>query len=666
MNSRAAEILGGPKEQFIGQLFEEFSPNLERTAFFIERFRQVYESGVPLEEEYEVQTERVAPRWLHYQVVPISGGVACTVKDITERKQSLQALHESERRFLNVVQHVPGVFFTLVPTGGTGTDRLRFDFLSDGIKSITGHSADEFVGEGRITFVELIHPDDRITLVGADDLLLSGRSFSVDVRFVHADGEVRWVHLKAEPTFDDDGEVRSGSGVMLDVTDRKHTEDALHIRQRAIEAMTQGLVIVDAMSEGTPIVYVNPAFEELSGYSAAELIGRSPSAFNGPDTAPEAIGALEAALAARKSFSGEILEYRKDGTPYWCTLRVAPVADEKGVVTHFIAIHTDDTPRRKLEQQVLQAQKMEAVGRLAGGVAHDFNNVLLVIRGYSSVLMSMAGEQGDGWAEAKEIEIAATRASELVRQLLTFTRTQVMQVSVVDVNTVVRETEKLLEPLLGDTVRLRTALDPELGAVNADPAQLEQALVNLAMNARDAMPSGGSLLLRTRNVVVGDDTDELAQLPPGNYTALSVEDTGLGMDAETRSRVFEPFFSTKGAAQGSGLGLSAVYGMVKQSGGDITITSAPGEGTSVTIYLQHAPATAALVAPRATRPASDPHDETVLLVEDDEKARGWWAVCCASPATASTRRRCPTRRCASATSWKDGSTSCSATSSCRR
>jgi PAS domain S-box-containing protein len=622
MNSQGEAIFGSPKEELIGKFFLDFkNVNPERVAFFSDRFRDVYERGTPLEEEYRVQSEAIEATWLHYQVVPLLTGVAVTVRNISERKRHDVELRESERRFMNVVQHVPGVFFTLVPSGGEGSGRLRFDFISDGIASITGRSVDEFEGEGRVKFDDLLHPDDRIKLTGADDLLISGMSSAVDVRVLHADGDLRWVHVKSEPNFDADGQVRSGSGVMLDITERKNTEEALNLRQRAIEAMTQGLVIIDATAESMPIVYVNPAFEELSGYSLAELVGSSPTVFDGPDTDPGTIREIEAAIAACQPFSGEIFTYRKDGTPWWCSLRVAPVSDENGVVTHFISVHTDETLHRRFEEQILQAQKMEAVARLAGGIAHDFNNVLLVIRGYSHVLMNMAGEEGVGWAEAKEIEVAANRASDLVRQLSAFTRNQVMQANVLDVNDVVRETQKLIEPLLVDGVELRLALDTDVGSVNVDPAQLEQALVNLTMNARDAMPNGGALLVRTRNVLVGEGADSVAQLPPGLYTALSVEDTGSGMDSETRTRVFEPFFSTKGAAAATGLGLSAVYGMVKQSGGDVIVTSAPGEGTAVTIYLPHATEAAVVVAHRAEPCVPGPSEETVLLVEDDDKAR---------------------------------------------
>jgi two-component system, cell cycle sensor histidine kinase and response regulator CckA len=280
----------------------------------------------------------------------------------------------------------------------------------------------------------------------------------------------------------------------------------------------------------------------------------------------------------------------------------------------------DEEALRRLEEQLRQAQKMEAVGRLAGGVAHDFNNVLLVIRGYSHVLMSMFGEGGDGWAEAKEIETAATRASELIRQLLAFSRSQVMQTQIVDLNEIVANTQMLLQPLIGEDVELHTSLDVRLAPVKADVSQLEQAIVNLTVNARDAMPNGGSLLLSTRNVAVDTHTPDAPSLPPGTYTALTVEDTGVGMDEETKARVFEPFFTTKGA-RGSGLGLSTVYGMVKQSGGDITVVSAPGEGTTMTIYLPQAREVVAVTAPAAPEVEDAASAETVLLVEDDDKAR---------------------------------------------
>jgi PAS domain S-box-containing protein len=621
LNARATTILGGPKEAVVGELFHDLVPaeHRDRVDYFYDRFRQVYESGVPYEEEYRVRSDAVAASWLHYQVVPLETGVAVIARDITKRKLDEQALRESEERFLDVVSHVPGVVFTLVPNDDDRPDVLRLSFVSDQIESLTGHPAAAFFGPERISLRDVTHPDDRHLVDAAEARTLAGEPADFDQRVVHVDGTVRWVHCKGSPEMSDDGRMRSAMGVMVDVTERREAVDALRVRERAMEAMTQGLVIVDAQAEGWPIVYVNPAFEELTGYTSGELIGESPTIFDGSDTSPATIGELEAALTDERPFAAELVSYRKDGTPFHNSLRIAPVQDESGTVTHFISIHTDETPRRRLEEQFLQAQKMDAVGRLAGGVAHDFNNVLLVIRGYSHVLMSMLGEERDGWAEAKEIENAATRASELIRQLLAFSRSQVLQTRVLDLNAVVLSTQKLLEPLIGEDIELHTSLDARLGTVRADSSQIEQAIVNLAVNARDAMPRGGRLAISTRNVVVDDRTAATGTLPPGPYSVLSVEDTGLGMDAATQERIFEPFFSTKVEGKGTGLGLSTVYGVVKQSGGDIVVSSAPGEGTTVTIFLPHARDD--VDAPRGREGDPARRDQTVLLVEDDDKAR---------------------------------------------
>ena len=621
VNGFAASLLGSPREELLGQLFADLIPSerADRLAYFTERFRRVYESGVPFQEEYRVRSEGVPVSWLHYQVVPLLNGVAVTARDISELKRTEEALREGEERFRDVVAHVPGVFFTLVHTDDGRAGVLRFDFLTDAIESLTGHTPGEFIGEGRIALRDLMHPDDRERLADAERSLVAGSAVDLDFRIRHTDGRIRWAHVKSEPNVDAGGDVVSASGVMLDVTERKNAEEALRVRDRAIEAMTQGLVIIDAQDAEMPIVYVNHAFEELTGYTSAELHGRHPHVLDGPETSVETIEAVKAALAERRPFDGEIVTYRKDGTHFVSSLRISPVADEGGTVTHFISIHGDESLQRQLEDRLLQAQKMEAVGRLAGGIAHDFNNVLLVIRGYSHVLMSMLGEAAEGWAEAKEIENAAGRASALIRQLLAFSRSQVLQARVFDLNATVAGTQNLLGPLIGEDIELHTSLDARLGTVKADPTQVEQVLVNLAVNARDAMPHGGRLLIRTRNVVIDEHAAAACAVPAGTYSALSVEDTGHGMDAATKARIFEPFFTTKGEGKGTGLGLSMAYGVVKQSGGDIVVTSAPGEGTIVTIYLPHARERNADATARESAPPAS--EETVLLVEDDDKAR---------------------------------------------
>ena len=521
-----------------------------------------------------------------------------------------------EERVLSVIQHVPGVFFTLVPSDDReGT--FRFDFVSDAVEKLTGRAVAEFFGPGRVTLQSLLLLEDQPLIDLVDERIFAGQGFAIDARIVHRDGAVRWAHLKAEPTLDETGAVCAASGVMLDITDRKEAEEALHLRERAMEALAQGVVITDATQPGLPIVYVNPGYEQLTGLSPLELIGRPADALADPtDESVEA--EIQAAIAEGRPYAAEYECQRKDGRVFWCSLLLSPVRDDTGVVTHWVSISSDESARKRLEAHVVQAQKLEAVGRLAGGVAHDFNNLLLVIRGYSHVLMTMLGEEQLGWTEAKEIETAAMRASELIQQLLAFSRSQVMQTQVVDLNALLLNTHALLESMLGEDVELVASFDPRLGAVTAEPKQLEQTIVNLVVNASDSMPRGGTLTIGTRNVTVDGNSDDAPQLAAGTYSTITVADTGVGMDAETKAHAFEPFFSTKVDGKGTGLGLSSAYGLIKQSGGDITVTSALDEGTAVTIYLPHAREAGAGVGRRDVQWSAD---ETILLVEDNDNAR---------------------------------------------
>jgi two-component system cell cycle sensor histidine kinase/response regulator CckA len=306
---------------------------------------------------------------------------------------------------------------------------------------------------------------------------------------------------------------------------------------------------------------------------------------------------------------------RKDGHRLTVQLSVRAVRDAAGTVAYYETFVRDVTERRQLESQLLQAQKMEAVGRLAGGVAHDFNNLLTVILSYSDLLLEDLPPNAPDREDVAQIRQAAVAASSLTRQLLAFSRQQVLEPRVLDVNEVVKGPEKLLARLLGEDVRLSTALATGLGAVKVDPGQLEQIIMNLAVNARDAMPRGGRLSIETGNVEMDEAYvrgHPVAQ--PGNYVMLAVSDTGIGMDAVTQARIFEPFFTTKEVGKGTGLGLATVYGIVKQSGGFIWVYSEPGHGTSFKIYLPRVDEPVAPAAEVTPRPVGG--SETVLVVED--------------------------------------------------
>jgi nitrogen-specific signal transduction histidine kinase/ActR/RegA family two-component response regulator len=286
-----------------------------------------------------------------------------------------------------------------------------------------------------------------------------------------------------------------------------------------------------------------------------------------------------------------------------------------------LGVATDITERKKLEEQFRQSQKLEAIGALAGGVAHDFNNLLTVITGYTDLSLTRHQPDDQLRRNLEEVGKAAARAAQLTRQLLAFSRRQVLQPRVLDLNAVVVNMERMLGRLIGADIRLSTILDPGSGQVKADPGQLEQVIMNLAVNARDAMPEGGNLTIGTRNLVVSETIASQAfSLPPGSYVLLEISDTGSGMDEKTQSRVYEPFFTTKPVGKGTGLGLSTVYGIVKQSGGYIEIESEIGRGTLFRVYLPLAPS-GEVPEPEAVPAAVCRGCETILLVEDEEAVR---------------------------------------------
>jgi signal transduction histidine kinase/CheY-like chemotaxis protein len=315
----------------------------------------------------------------------------------------------------------------------------------------------------------------------------------------------------------------------------------------------------------------------------------------------------------------ELINYRKDGSEYWVELNIVPVADTQGHFTHMISVQREVTERRQLEEQLRQSQKMEAVGQLAGGVAHDFNNILVVILGYSELLLERHLEANHPWRrEIEQIQKAGERAAALTRQLLAFSRKQIFQLEILNLNEIVADIETMLQRLIGEDIGLTTVLDPALAPVKADRGQIEQILLNLVVNARDAMPQGGKLTLETANAEL-DQAYALHHLDvkPGAYVMLAVSDTGIGMSAETQARIFEPFFTTKEAGKGTGLGLATVYGIVQQSGGTVWVYSEPGHGTTFKIYLPRLVKAISSSEPDEVRPASAQGSETVLLVEDE-------------------------------------------------
>jgi PAS domain S-box-containing protein len=366
-------------------------------------------------------------------------------------------------------------------------------------------------------------------------------------------------------------------------------------------------------------VYVNPAWERVTGYSRAEAIGRTPSLVNSGRQSPEFYRDMWAALARGELWSGALVNRRKDGSLYDEVAAIFPVRDTSGQLANYVGLLRDVTHERQIEEQFRQSQKMEAVGRLAGGVAHDFNNLLTVISGRCQLLLHRLGRDNAVSHDIDLILKTANRAASLTRQLLAFSRKQVLSMQVLDLNAVVTNLQKMLRPLIGEDIELVTSLDPALGRVKADPGQIEQVVVNLAVNARDAMPRAGRITIETANA---DATDPALPVGagPGPWVRLTMSDTGDGMDAETMSHIFEPFFTTKGVEKGTGLGLSTVYGIVKQSGGEVVVESQVGQGARFRVYLPRVDETMEPVD-RPAAPASRGGKETILLVEDEPDVR---------------------------------------------
>jgi PAS domain S-box-containing protein len=393
------------------------------------------------------------------------------------------------------------------------------------------------------------------------------------------------------------------------LTEQNEVHDALHASEKKyrqlVELAQEGIWAIDTEARTT---FVNPRMAQMLGYAVDEMLGRSLFGFlEETSREPAQVGLGRCRLGIRQTL--EISFRRKDGTVLYTRVSGTSLTDDSGRIVGGLAVISDLTERKRLEEQVRQAHKLEAIGRLAGGVAHDFNNLLTVIIGYTELAQAAGSDRAPSSLYLQEVKRAAERAAALTRQPL-----------VLDLNAVVQGAEKLLRRLIGEHIRLDTVLDPALPRIKADPSQIEQVIVNLAVNARDAMPQGGQLTLQTMRVGA-DEVNVPDLLPAASLVLLQVSDTGHGMDESTLAHLFEPFFTTKGVGQGTGLGLATVHGIVEQSGGRIQVVSEPGRGTTFQIYFRgEEEMEAAPEAPPSLAPAPR-GTETVLVVEDEEAVR---------------------------------------------
>ena len=616
-NQRFVELWGIPPEvaalKSDRRAMETVLDQLQDPAAFVARVEWLYEHREEKsEEEIALKDGRTFDRYSAPMIGPEGNyyGRVWYFRDITARALAEQALKASEARLQSLFGGIDDALFVHDADG-------RIIDCNEAACRRLGYSREELLA---MRTADVDAPEFALGFgERTSQQLLRGR-FACEGLHVTKDG--RRIPVDINSSLIDYSGTPAVLAVMRDISERRSAEEAL----RRSEAEHRGLVehatlgIYRSTAAGA-VLSVNPALVSMLGYGSAEEVLQLDIARD-IYADPRERDALLTQFDKDDEARAEAQWKRKDGSRVSVRLNVRLVRAPSGEIECFEGLAEDVTEQRNLENQFRQAQRLEAVGRLAGGVAHDFNNVLTAITGYSELLLEDLGPEDPKRPDVLEIRAAAQRAAALTRQLLAFSRKQVLQTRVLDLNEVVRTLEKMLQRLIGEDVKLELALAPAVHAVRADPGQVEQVILNLAVNSRDAMPHGGRITIETANVELDEAyARDHAGAAPGAYVMLAVSDTGIGMDAETRSHIFEPFFTTKEQGKGTGLGLATVYGIVKQSGGYVWVYSEPGRGATFKIYLPRvdAPADA-----RATAPAEPPvagGRETVLLAEDDPSVR---------------------------------------------
>lgn len=529
-------------------------------------------------------------------------GAIESVRNITELKKSEEALRASEERFRILAN---GAFEGIV----ISKEGVILDCNNE-FCNMTGYSLDEIVG---MNVVDLVVPEYKDIAL---QHMLSGSEDEYESAILRKDGRRVPVKVKGKSFPYEGGTARIAS--VRDMSEARKAQEAQKRLATAIEQAAEGILITD--KDGV-IQYVNPAVERITGFSREELVGNTPRIFQSGEHDPTFYRNLWDTIKSGKTWSGRFTNRKKDGRIYYEDATVSPVKGTSGKIMNFVAVKRDITETLELSKQLYQAQKMEAVGTLAGGIAHDFNNILQVVLGYSELVLSDEQLPSRFREDLARINQASRNGADLVQRLLTFSRKTEIKPLHINLNRRIEQLRKMLSRTISKLIHIELILADDLAAINADPTQVDQVLVNLAVNARDAMPTGGRLIIETKNVTLDEDYSR-AHLgaTPGRYVLLTVSDTGHGMDRETLQHIFEPFFTTKDQGEGTGLGLATVYGIVKQHRGYIMCYSEPGAGTTFKIYFpaivadKELTGTAVKIIPRKG-------SGTILLVDDEEHVR---------------------------------------------
>jgi len=609
VNENACQRLGYTREELLALRIDDVevpTPDADQDAVIA---AVQASGGMVFEQEHRCKDGSIMPVELSARVVELAGRKVfqSNARDITKRREAEEALRESEERFRSVFENA--------------VDAIFIHDLDGRIRGVNPQAC-ESLGYSREELLELSIHDIDVQLTAQESRemwagLSRSRTLVFESRHCRKDGS--YFPVEAHVGLFE----RRGRNLVMDlvrdITERKAAEAAMRKLSAAVEHNPNAVVITDA--EGR-IEYVNPAFTAISGYQPEEVIGKSSRILKSGEMPSEFYETLWSTITAGEVWRGEICNRKKNGDLFWALLSISSIKDDDGVITHYIGIQEDITEKKRIEAELAQAQRMEVVGQLTGGIAHDFNNLLTVVLG-NLELLSIHVRGDERFRKLAEAALrAAQRGSELTHRLLAFSRKQPLRPSVLEVDPLVAETVQLLQRTLGESIEIETVLEEGVSPIYADSGQVQNALLNLALNARDAMPGGGKLTIEVKGV----DLDERYAIReprtrPGDFVLLEVGDTGCGMSQEVAQRAVEPFFTTKGMATHSGLGLSMVYGFAKQSGGHVEIETEEGAGTRVQLVLPRAEVPRKEVAGEMARDRIPGGNETILVVEDESSVR---------------------------------------------
>jgi len=621
-NDSLCRMLRYSREELMGMNNRQYTDQ-ENAKKLYQAFNKVYKTGFPTEAfDWEVIRKDGERRIGEVSVSLIKDpegrpyGFRGIARDVTERKRAEEALRESEERYRTILENIEDGYFEVDIAG-------NFTFFNNSLSKILGYSKEETMGMNNRQYMDK-EAAQRVFQVYRQVYTTGKPLKTFDYKIIRKDGAKRFIESGVSIISNDKGERIGFRGVARDITDRKQAEEALRESgakyRQLVEHAPIGIYELDLNK--LKFLSVNDVMCEVMGYTKEEFLSMSPFTFLSEESRNILAERMKKLLAGEKVPDSVEFKLRtKNGREFWALINIK-LFYQDGRPFKAQVVAQDISERKKLEEQLIHSQKMEAVGQLAGGIAHDFNNLLTVIKGYCQLSLLNLEESDSRWGNLQEIEKATQRASDLTRQLLAFSRRQILDLKVLDLNALLKDLNKMLRRIIGEDIELVTLLAGDLGRVKIDPGQIEQVVLNLAVNARDAMPSGGKLTIETANVELDEEYAEThVGVTPGHYVRLSVSDTGAGMSPQVKEKIFEPFFTTKEKGKGTGLGLSTVYGIVKQSNGNIWVYSEPGYGTTIKIYLPRAEEELDTQYRRDETNLLPKGKETVLLVEDETTVR---------------------------------------------